>query len=264
MWLDDIGDVWLFGGSLTSDTTTGFKNDLWKYSLATGQWTWVDGSPDADKYGNYSAGPMPPVSPPVNPPVSTPVDSPNSPAEVPVPPAGAPVTPSGVPVPLAGAPVSGPSSQVVPVSGPAPTEGAITSDAQVAIGVVVSAVGAGAGLLVLLLLLKRRKKQKAKKTTTVTVPMETRLSQQYDVINVQNDGNNSTDYSNNGTYQNFVGVTSATSEPATTPNTITTGADNRLIPYTSVTLEKEIGVGSFGKGKCDNDLNSQSELYSPL
>jgi hypothetical protein len=54
-WVDNSGDLWLFGGS-TGDTLGGgsgssFKNDLWKYNIASGMWTWVKGS----KYWNSTA-----------------------------------------------------------------------------------------------------------------------------------------------------------------------------------------------------------------
>ncbi|HKR04706.1 MAG TPA: kelch repeat-containing protein [Bacteroidia bacterium] len=38
-WVDLNGDLWLFGGGLTA-----YKNDLWKYNIATNMWTWVHGS----------------------------------------------------------------------------------------------------------------------------------------------------------------------------------------------------------------------------
>lgn len=38
-WTDNAGDMWLFGGV----GNTGFHNDLWKYSPATGMWTWMSG-----------------------------------------------------------------------------------------------------------------------------------------------------------------------------------------------------------------------------
>ena len=44
-WTDAIGNFWLFGGSGTSaPSTSGFFNDLWIFSPASGQWSWVSGS----------------------------------------------------------------------------------------------------------------------------------------------------------------------------------------------------------------------------
>src|ERR1700722_19634467 len=39
-WVDTSGNLWLFGGS------TGFDiyNDLWVYSIATNEWTWMKGN----------------------------------------------------------------------------------------------------------------------------------------------------------------------------------------------------------------------------
>jgi N-acetylneuraminic acid mutarotase len=55
-WTDATGNFWLFGGSgyVTTDVE-GILNDLWKYSPATGEWTWESGSetnlPKAGVYG---------------------------------------------------------------------------------------------------------------------------------------------------------------------------------------------------------------------
>jgi hypothetical protein len=53
-WLDDSGNVWLFGGmGLGQAGLTQQYNDLWKYSPASGQWTWVAGSEAANASGVY-------------------------------------------------------------------------------------------------------------------------------------------------------------------------------------------------------------------
>ena len=53
-WTDSAGNFWLFGGlGFFQDFTVsggaipdgGVHNDLWRYSPASGQWTWVGGSP---------------------------------------------------------------------------------------------------------------------------------------------------------------------------------------------------------------------------
>jgi hypothetical protein len=245
MWLDDIGDVWLFGGSGYGEADSGYLNDLWKYSATSNQWTWVSGSRNVFENGNYTndpvAPPIAPISAPISAPVSAPVEPPVSPPED---------KPIGV------VPTASPSSDQIT----APVDDPLSTDAQIAIGVVVPVVAIGVGLLVLLLLLKRRKKQKAKKTT-VTVPLNTNTGSNYQVINL-NKGSGSGE--GQGNYQGITGLATPSEPESAMVATMTTGADNRLIPYSSVTLEKEIGVGSFGKGKCDNDLNSQNELYSPL
>lgn len=44
-WADDQGNFWLFGGwGFDSAGTFGLLNDLWEYTPATNEWTWVGGS----------------------------------------------------------------------------------------------------------------------------------------------------------------------------------------------------------------------------
>lgn len=51
---DAAGNVWLFGGQgIDSAGTTGLLNDLWKYNIASGQWTWVAGSNLVNTNGVY-------------------------------------------------------------------------------------------------------------------------------------------------------------------------------------------------------------------
>lgn len=53
-WMDSSGNLWLFGGfGYGSSDTSGFLNDLWKFSPASGQWTWVSGSDLLDESGTY-------------------------------------------------------------------------------------------------------------------------------------------------------------------------------------------------------------------
>jgi hypothetical protein len=45
-WIDSGGNLWLFGGYGYPSSTFGFVghlNDLWKYTLGTGNWTWMSG-----------------------------------------------------------------------------------------------------------------------------------------------------------------------------------------------------------------------------
>jgi len=80
LWVDGSGDVWLFGGlgldsagtrnpgslnGLGNGTTTpdgALLNDLWKYNIGTGQWTWVSGGGAtglADQTGIYGTQQVP-------------------------------------------------------------------------------------------------------------------------------------------------------------------------------------------------------------
>ncbi len=53
-WIDPSGNFWLFGGDgLTNPQTSGLLNDLWMFSPATDQWTWVSGSSSGDLAGVY-------------------------------------------------------------------------------------------------------------------------------------------------------------------------------------------------------------------
>ena len=47
-WVDASGNLWLFGGYNSNEL-----NDLWKYSIATNQWTWMNGSNTGNSPGNY-------------------------------------------------------------------------------------------------------------------------------------------------------------------------------------------------------------------
>lgn len=53
-WTDQVGDLWLFGGSgMDANGVHGYLNDLWHYSIATDEWTWVSGSRTVNGTGNY-------------------------------------------------------------------------------------------------------------------------------------------------------------------------------------------------------------------
>ncbi len=217
MWLDGAGDLWLFGGFGygSASATAGSLNDLWKYTMNTGVWTWIGGSNNINQNGNYTAIPI--STPGNNPPVNTPIEPPVNPPQD-LPPTNSPVTP----------PTDVPSTNQVNV----PTA-ALSRDAQIAIGVVVPGVAIGAGLLVLLLLLKKRKKHKAKKSSTTTlVPLsDFKPDPRYGAVDTT---------ANAYSHMEGLAVGSYIDLPAS--------ENNRLIPYASVTLEKEIGEGSFGKG----------------
>ena len=57
-WTDTSGNLWLFGGyGYDSTGTLGELNDLWKFTLSTQQWTWVNGSKLANQIGSYGSQP---------------------------------------------------------------------------------------------------------------------------------------------------------------------------------------------------------------
>lgn len=56
-WTDNNGDLWLFGGRIYP--TAGDGNDLWRYSVATNQWTWMSGSNAVNDYGHYGTKGVP-------------------------------------------------------------------------------------------------------------------------------------------------------------------------------------------------------------
>jgi hypothetical protein len=52
-WTDSVGNVWMFGGRGNARNGTGYLNDLWKWTKATGTWTWVSGDQDFNQFGRY-------------------------------------------------------------------------------------------------------------------------------------------------------------------------------------------------------------------
>lgn len=52
-WTDASGTLWLFGGYGAGVTSFGFLNDLWKYDIATNNWTWVNGPNVINEVGKY-------------------------------------------------------------------------------------------------------------------------------------------------------------------------------------------------------------------
>lgn len=43
-WTDNSGNLWLFGGTGYGAAALGNLNDVWKFNVSTGQWTWMKGS----------------------------------------------------------------------------------------------------------------------------------------------------------------------------------------------------------------------------
>jgi N-acetylneuraminic acid mutarotase len=56
-WTDSSGNLWLFGGYNNDGEFT--LNDLWRYSLSSGEWTWMSGSNTANQPGVYGTKGVP-------------------------------------------------------------------------------------------------------------------------------------------------------------------------------------------------------------
>lgn len=55
-WTDGQGNLWMFGGQgadATGQWGLGQLNDLWRYNIASGEWTWMSGSKYANGVGQY-------------------------------------------------------------------------------------------------------------------------------------------------------------------------------------------------------------------
>ncbi|MGI8905184.1 MAG: kelch repeat-containing protein [Candidatus Sumerlaeaceae bacterium] len=52
-WTDTAGALWLFGGFGSGAASLGNLNDLWKYDVASGNWTWMKGSNAVEQVGTY-------------------------------------------------------------------------------------------------------------------------------------------------------------------------------------------------------------------
>jgi hypothetical protein len=62
-WPDVSGGLWLFGGQgYDGFGNPGLLNDLWKYDISSGQWTWVSGSKVVNQAGVYT-GAAPSLTP---------------------------------------------------------------------------------------------------------------------------------------------------------------------------------------------------------
>ncbi len=60
-WTDSAGNLWLFGGygNDVAGLSPNHLNDLWRYSLVSGNWTWVSGSNTAYALGVYGTQGVP-------------------------------------------------------------------------------------------------------------------------------------------------------------------------------------------------------------
>jgi hypothetical protein len=62
-WTDSSGNLWLFGGvGFDGSGHFGFLNDLWKYDISSGQWTWISGSNTNGSLGVYGTKGTPSVN----------------------------------------------------------------------------------------------------------------------------------------------------------------------------------------------------------
>jgi len=52
-WADSSGNLYLFGGAGGSGQIGTLFNDLWKYSVSTGQWAWIAGTNGTAGVGVY-------------------------------------------------------------------------------------------------------------------------------------------------------------------------------------------------------------------
>ena len=53
-WIDNFGNLWLFGGyGMGISGEYGALNELWRYNISSGQWTWMSGSDTVDQPGFY-------------------------------------------------------------------------------------------------------------------------------------------------------------------------------------------------------------------
>ena len=51
-WVDNKGDLWLYGG-LGGTPASDFYSDIWRYNIASNQWTWMGGPQGFGTLGNY-------------------------------------------------------------------------------------------------------------------------------------------------------------------------------------------------------------------
>lgn len=58
-WQDSGGDFWLFGGYGRDEasSSSGDLNDVWKYTVSSGKWSWEGGTKTRNNSGSYISGP---------------------------------------------------------------------------------------------------------------------------------------------------------------------------------------------------------------
>lgn len=61
-WTDSSGNLWLFGGFGLDTGNPINMNDLWKFNITSGKWTWMSGSSMFDRSGNYGTPGIPSIN----------------------------------------------------------------------------------------------------------------------------------------------------------------------------------------------------------
>lgn len=52
-WIDNAGNMWLFGGAGYGNSGFGDLSDLWRYNPTNDVWAWIKGTGSANQYGQY-------------------------------------------------------------------------------------------------------------------------------------------------------------------------------------------------------------------
>ncbi len=52
-WADAEGNLWLFGGYGLTNNNFGYLNTLWKYTISTNEWTWINGDKTPNQASVY-------------------------------------------------------------------------------------------------------------------------------------------------------------------------------------------------------------------
>jgi N-acetylneuraminic acid mutarotase len=59
-WTDSQGDLWLLGGmGFATSSFFGTFDDLWRYTISTNQWTWMNGTSGIDQIGSFGIQGLP-------------------------------------------------------------------------------------------------------------------------------------------------------------------------------------------------------------
>ncbi len=62
-WTDTDGSLWLFGGyGYPGSGTWGYLNDLWRFNIASNEWTWISGNKTLNEYGKYGTKGIPDIA----------------------------------------------------------------------------------------------------------------------------------------------------------------------------------------------------------
>lgn len=59
-WTDSQGDLWLLGGNgFATSSSFGTFSDLWRYTISTNQWTWMNGTSGIDQVSSFGVQELP-------------------------------------------------------------------------------------------------------------------------------------------------------------------------------------------------------------